>query len=89
MSDDKTTKPRNIDKQLFESFKKYAVKADSVEDFVKRFHKPEILKEYGEDFMEEHIANHQMELDKHGYTFIPQGTSTTGDHASFYGEGVP
>jgi len=73
-------------KNLFESFKKYAVEAESAEDFCYRYHHHKAYHERGKEYMEIDLESHKKELEKNGYTIIPQGSSTTGGIVSWYGK---
>jgi hypothetical protein len=69
----------------FEVFKKYEVKAESLEDFLKRYTKRDRHEARGSEYVEVRIASHAEHLNKHGYTFITHHDSVTGDDVSFYG----
>ena len=71
---------------LYEKFKKYAVAADSVEDFCNRYHRRSAYHDRGSEYMEYDLQDHIKELEKYGYTIIPQGSSTTGDVVAYYGK---
>lgn len=70
---------------LYEAFRKYALPADSLEDFCLKYHKRSAYHDRGADYMECDLQSHKEELEKFGYTFIPKGSSTTGDIISYYG----
>ena len=70
---------------LYEKFKKYEVRADSIEDFCNRYHRRGAFHDRGEDYMQSDIESHIEDFEKYGYTIIPQGSSTTGDVVSYYG----
>ena len=70
---------------LFEKFKKYEVKADSIEDFCNRYHIRGALHDMGEDYMQADIESHKEEFAIYGYTIIPHSSSTTGDIVAYYG----
>jgi len=69
----------------YESWKKDAVQAESLEDFCNRYHKHRMYHDRGEEYMKIDFQSHQNELNKYGYTIIPKGTSTTGEAVSYYG----
>ena len=71
---------------MFESMKKYQVSADSVEDFCNRYHRRGAYHERGKDYMYYDLQSHKDEFKKQGYTMIPKGSSTTGDHVTYYGQ---
>jgi len=73
-------------KSLFESFKKYAVDAESMEDFCDRYHHRKAYHERGKEYMACDLVSHKKELEKEGYTMIPQGSSVTGGIVSWYGK---
>ena len=73
-------------KTLYELFKKYAVQADSVEDFCERYHKKEKYHDRGKEYVECDLQSHVEEFRRDGYTIIPKGTSKTGDVVAFYGK---
>ena len=68
---------------LYTSFKKYMVDAESLQDFINRYHRPGSIT----DFNREADYNaHKQDLEKDGFTFIPKGTSITGEIVSYYGK---
>lgn len=69
----------------YEAFKKYAVHADSVEDFLKRYTKHSRHYGIGEEFTQARIESHKTHLEKYGFTFITHHDSVTGDNVSYYG----
>jgi len=73
-------------KSLFELFKKYAVEAESIEDFCNRYHSRKAYHERGAEYMACDLESHKKELEKEGYTIIPQGSSTTGGAVTWYGK---
>lgn len=66
--------------------KKYEVKADSLKEFCEKYHRRGAYHERGEEYMEYDYEDHMKDMEKDGYTIIPQGSSTTGDIVSYYGE---
>ena len=70
---------------FYEKFKKYEVKAESVEDFCYKYHRRSAFHDRGDDYMQYDINDHKKELKKEGYTFIPPSSSTTGDIVAYYG----
>ena len=70
---------------LFEKFKKYAVQADSIEDFCLKYHRRSAYHDRGKDYMEADLESHKEEFEKYGYTIIPSSSTTTGDIVSYYG----
>lgn len=71
---------------LFEMFKKYAVKADSLEEFCNMYHRRGAYHDRGEEYMKADYEDHKRELERDGFTIIPQGSSTTGYVVSYYGK---
>ena len=71
-------------KDLKEVFRKYEVKADSVEDFLKRYTKPDRHELRGEEYVQARIQSHKEDLQKYGYTFITHHDSITGQTVSYY-----
>jgi len=70
---------------LFEIMKKYAVKAESIEDFCNKYHRRAAYHERGTEYMKDDLLFHIEEIDKYGYAMIPAGSTTTGDNVTFYG----
>lgn len=76
-------------KELFDPYKaflKYAVKADSLEEFCDKYHRRGAYHDRGEEYMKYDYEDHKAELEREGFTFIPQGSSTTGGVVSYYGK---
>lgn len=71
---------------LYERFKKYEVKAESLREFCDRYHRRGAYHDRGEDYMQFDYEDHKKELERDGYTIIPQGSSTTGGVVSYYGK---
>lgn len=69
----------------YEAFKKYSVPADSVEDFCLKYHRRGAFHDRGKDYMDYDLHDHEKEFEKCGFTFIPQGSSTTGYNVAYYG----
>lgn len=70
----------------FEAFAKYAVKADSLQEFCNMYHRRGAYHDRGEEYMKADYEDHKRELERDGFTFIPQGSSTTGYIVSYYGK---
>ena len=70
----------------FKAFQKYAVDAKSLEDFCDRYHRRGAYHDRGEEYMKCDYEDHKKELERDGFTFIPHGSSTTGDVVSYYGK---
>ena len=71
---------------LFESYKKYAVQAESLEDFLERYTQPRAHAERGEEYVQARIEAHREDIEKHGFTFITRHDSTYGRDVSYYPE---
>lgn len=70
----------------FKAFQKYAVEARSLEDFCDRYHRRGAYHDRGEEYMQYDYEDHKKEMERDGFTFIPPGSSTTGDVVSYYGK---
>ena len=68
----------------YELFKKYAVEAKSLEDFLERYTKPSRHLERGVEYVKVRIASHQEDIDKEGFTFITHHDSKSGETVSYY-----
>ena len=69
----------------YKAFMKYAVEAKSLEEFCDRYHRRGAYHDRGEEYMKYDYEDHKKELERDGFTIIPQGSSTTGDTVSYYG----
>jgi hypothetical protein len=63
------------------SFRKYAVKANSVEDFARRYHVRNRM--YLEEFALL-VKSSKEEVEKFGYTFFPAHISVSGETVSYF-----
>jgi flagellum-specific peptidoglycan hydrolase FlgJ len=72
-------------KDIKETFRKYEVKAESIEDFLKRYTKPSRNEQRPEYYQTVRIKSHTEDLKKYGYTFITHHDSITGECVSYYG----
>lgn len=68
----------------YEVFKKYAVSANSLEDFLEKYTKHDRHAGRGEDYVFIRIKSHQEDIDKYGFTFITHHDSKTGETVSYY-----
>jgi hypothetical protein len=68
----------------YDLFKKYAVEAKSLEDFLERYTKPSRHRERGAEYVKVRIASHQEDIDKEGFTFITHHDSKSGEIVSYY-----
>lgn len=83
-----TAETELLEHSMYETFKKYAVSAKSVEDFCYRYHRRGAYHDRGADYMACDLARHLREFERDGMTCIPQGLSTTGDVVAYYGAEV-
>lgn len=65
-------------KDLYTSFKKYIMYADSLREFCDKYHN------YA--YSESDYESHKEDLKKYGYTIIPCHDSITGHIVSYYGK---
>lgn len=68
------------------AFQKYAVKASSLEEFCDKYHRPGAYHDRGEEYMKADYESHKKDMEREGFTIIPQGSSTTGGIVSYYGK---
>jgi hypothetical protein len=68
-----------------ELFKKYEVKANSIEEFLENYTRREKHSGRGKEYVECRIKSHKDDLEKYGYTIITRHDSVTGDTVSYYG----
>ena len=69
----------------YESFKKYEVKAESIEYFLDEFYKHSRYKGRGEEYAKNILNNYKETFKKDGYVIIPKHESTRGVVISYYG----
>ena len=65
------------------SFRKYEVKANSLDDFLKTYTKQSVINR-GQEHHEARLESHQKDIEKYGYTFITHHDSRTGEIVSYY-----
>lgn len=70
---------------VYEHYKKYEVKADSLENFLKKYTKYSRHEGRGKEYVNCRIKSHQEDLSKYGFTFITHHDSVTGETVSWYG----
>ncbi len=70
----------------FKAFRKYEVKADSLEEFCDKYHRRGAYHDRGEEYMKSDYEHHKKEMERDGFTFIPMHDSTTGYVVSYYGK---
>lgn len=69
---------------LKESFKKYEVKANNLEEFCSNFYKKKSYSDRGSEYMIACLEGHIEHLERYGYTFITSHDSITGEIVSYY-----
>lgn len=77
------------EKELYDPYKafaKYAVKADSLEEFCDLYHRRGAYHDRGEEYMKADYESHKKDMERDGFTFIPPSSSTTGYVMSYYGK---
>lgn len=67
---------------LYSKFKKYIVHAESLQEFIDRWHKPGKINNFNR---EADYNGHKEDLEKYGFTIIPSHDSITGEIVSYYG----
>ena len=70
----------------YEAFKKYEVKADSLQEFCEKYHRRGAYHDRGEEYMQVDYESHKQDMERNGFTIIPHGSSATGYHVSYYGK---
>lgn len=70
----------------YKAFMKYAVEARDLKDFCDRYHRKGAYHDRGKEYMRFDYEDHKKEMERDGFTIIPQGSSTTGDVVSYYGK---
>lgn len=68
-------------KDLYNIFKKYEVKADSVKDFLEKYYKKDRYKGHEEEL----LKSYTEEFKKEGFCFISHHDSITGECVAWYG----
>ena len=69
---------------LYEKMKKYKVEADSVEDFLKKYYKPERYTDRGKEYAQHLLQKYKKELNEQGYCFISAHDCVMGRAAAYY-----
>ena len=69
-----------------ENFRKYAVKANSVEDFLEKYTKHDRHYGRGEEYAKERIAYYKKELKEIGFCFMSKHESVTGRVVAYFGD---
>jgi len=69
---------------LYEKFKKYAVPAASIEDFRRRYTKPDHYAQRGPEYVAAVLQSSREELERDGFTIISSHDSITGEIVSYY-----
>jgi hypothetical protein len=65
-------------------FKKYAVEANSLEEFLEKHTKHSRHAGRGSEYVAIRIASHQEDIDKYGFTFITHHDSKSGEIVAYY-----
>ena len=71
---------------LYERMKKYKVEADSVEDFLKKYYKPERYTGRGKEYAQYLLQKYNKELEEQGYCFISPHDCVMGRAAVYLGQ---
>lgn len=69
---------------LYEKFKKYQVPASSVEDFRRRYTKPDRFTQRGPEYQAAVLQAARDDLAQFGYTIISRHDSVTGEVVAYY-----
>lgn len=69
---------------LYEKFKQYAVPAASVEDFRRRYTKPDRFAQRGPEYIAAVLQSAISDLERYGYTIISRHDSVTGEIVAYY-----
>lgn len=70
----------------FKAFLKYAVQADNLRDFCDKYHRRTAYHARGKDYMQADYEDHKKDMERDGFTIIPQWESTTCEVVSYYGK---
>jgi len=68
-----------------DTFRKYAVSAQSIEDFMTRYYKRDRYTGRGDDYAASLLASHREHYEQYGYDIISHHDSKTGDPVAWYG----
>lgn len=68
----------------FEHFKKYRVEANSVEDFLNKYHKQSSYTGQGKEYAKCILESYKEEHYKNGFCFISHHDSNTGEVVAYY-----
>ena len=68
----------------YERMKKYAVQANSVEDFLQRYTKPNRHEGRGQEYVTARIQSYKDEIAKYGYAFMTHHESKSGEYVTWY-----
>lgn len=66
-------------------FYRQRVEADSVEDFLSRYYKPERYIGRGEEYAQSLLRSYQNEFEQEDFAFISRHDSVTGKAVAFFG----
>jgi len=70
----------------YERMKKYAVPADSVDDFLNRYYKRDRYTGRGPEYAACLLKSYTEEFEEYGFCFISHHDSNTGEVVAFYGK---
>lgn len=71
-------------KNLYDVFKKYQVPAASVEDFRRRYTKPDRFAQRGPGYIAAVLQSASSDVEQFGYTIISRHDSITGEVVAYY-----
>lgn len=69
----------------FEHYKQYEVKANNIENFLKKYTKHDKHEGRGNEYVQYRIKSYYEEFNKYGFCFITHHDSVTGEVVSYYG----
>lgn len=69
----------------YDLFLKYKVDADSVEDFLNKYHKQSRYTGRGREYAEWLLKSYEEEFKKNGFCFMTHHNSITGRTVAYYG----
>ena len=72
----------------YELFKKYAVPADSVEDFLNKYYKRDRYTGRGPEYAACLLASYKKDFEDDGFCMTSHHDSNTGEVVAFYGKEV-
>ncbi len=69
---------------IYEKMKKYKVEASNVEDFLKKYYKPERYTGRGKEYAQHLLQKYKKELEEQGYCFISAHDTVVGRAVAYY-----